>query len=1186
MTTLPPPLDPRDRGELAAWTTALAQRYSAWRPAPDGSSDPGSALIGIAARFAELVVERLNRAPDRAHLAFLDLIGERPTPARPARVPVTFTSAEGSPAGVPVPARTPVSAPGGEDRPEGVTYETDEPLVLSPARLRAVVVTDPVHDTWTDVVSPEGGGLGAEVSAFTGATPVVHALYVEHPMLASAAPRPLTVVVTSPPDEPWVAEQARWSRWDGAGWTALAADAATVSTPAPDRRVVRQRFPAHAGAEEGDVEGVTGHWLRAELTVPLTGHAVAEPPTAVAVGRRPPEPFAQGLAPFGVEGQVKWFYLSVPRPPESTPGTRVRITFAGARWGRPGRGRPAVLNWTYRVGETWRPIGRSWSNTSEPDGPLRVVDTTRALTRTGDGGGVTFTLPPDLTGALLGGVDGHWLRVEVDQNEGGGYDVPPLIDAIEVAYERPRPRLVDLTLERDAAETTPAPVPSAFANGAELDLSRAVRPFGEQPAYDDVLYLECPEPLAAAGRLTLVVTVTNAEGKATPLPLVRLRPAIRWETHDGAAWRAVRSVSRADAFTVDGDVTMEPAAPSRPVEVGGRTAHWVRARLLGDYGAPAAYTTTKDAAGAWKAEYTPATLAPPLLADLGWRPLAVTRDRPRALVTRNADRVSVEAVPPGGALTAIRSEGGDGLVPYVGDVESDPALNLGFDRDFGEEPVTLFLPVCPPRPREVAGEGADAGPGGARLSVVWEYSGEQGWEPLAVVDGTEGFADRGTVRFVGPPDQVARTVAGRDAYWVRARVAGGDLPFQPRVRGVLPDTVWATEGTTVAEEILGNGTGTPGLELRTAHTPVLPGERLVVRADTTPATGAGAGAGEEVWTVWEAVTDLRSSGPDDRHFALDRLTGAIRFGDGLTGLVPPPGKGNIRIGYRYGGGVFGNTGAGTVTQLAVALPSVDAVVNHLPAEGGADRESLDDLRSRGSRSLRHRGRAVAAADFEDLAVAATPALARARAVPPRGYDPAELLWLDPARPKPTDAHTALRGGRAGVVVVPATGGDRPTPSPGLLDEVRAYLLARAPATADVWVAGPEWIGVAVVATVVPVPGAEPDALREAIHHRLRAFLHPLTGGAAGAGWDFGRKPHRSDLFALVRAVPGVSHLRQLTVRLTPEVGSEAFATRITDLVDRPLAAGVDETPDAEARRWLDRALVFSGDHEITMTLRD
>ena len=1245
MTPQPPPFEPRSRGELAAWTTELAQRYSAWRPAADGSPDLGSALVAIAAHFAGHVGERLNRAGDLAYLAFLDLVGERPAPARPARVPLTFTAAAGVPAGVPVPAGTPVSAPpvaddqgpGGQapgGQAESVTYETDEPLVISPARLRHLVVTDPAHDTWTRVGVPADGGLRDELSALRGTEPVGHELFVAHPLLASDTPRALTVSTTSPASEPWSATPATWSRWDGSAWTDLVGESGTGTMTLGGPMTLNMRYAPAFGSQPREIAGVLGHWLRGELTVPLVTGAAALPPTAVAVGRRPPEAPAPGLAPFGVEGQVRWFYLSVPPPPAGAAGTRIRISVTAARWGQASADRPVVLDWTYRVGASWKPLGRARGDGAQPSPsdsmssgaapPGRFVDATRAFTGTGgaDGGGdgghgdwIEADLPGDLAPSLLNGVEGHWLRLELVQTE-GAYDVPPIVDALEVTFERPTARLLDLTLTRDAAETTPVPVPAAFADGVELDLTRSVRPFGALPAYDDTLYLECPEALAAAATLTLVVTVTNAAAATTtptttpttaattaparaatttPLPTVVLTPPIRWETYDGARWLSVSSVSRDNAFTVGGDVTLAPAAPSRPTEVGGRVAHWVRARLLGDYGAPAGYRSVQDTKGAWTVEYTAATLAPPVLADLGWRPLTVTSGRPEVLVTRNAGVETVHRLAPGQWLTSIRSEGGDGLVPFVGSDESDPALHLGFEGDFGQEPVTLFFPVGPPQPQDVAFDGGTAGsadvPG---LSLVWEYSGPGGWQALAVIDTTGGLADPGTVRFVGPPDQAPRTVAGRDGYWVRVRVAGGEPAFVPTLRGVLPDTVWATEGSTVGEEILGNGTGTPGLTLSAAHTPVLPGERLVVREAIDPATG------EDVWVSWAAVGDLRASGPDDRHFTLDRLTGTIRFGDGLAGRMPPPGEGNIRIGYRYGGTAAGNRPAGAINQVAVAVPGLDAVVNHLPAEGGADRESLAEIRARGARSLRHRDRAVAPSDLEDLALAATGEVARARAVTPSGYDPFDL-WFSADEPTPSDAWAAAGPGQAGVVIVPRAGGDRPAPSPGLLGEVRAYLADRAPATARVWVVGPEWIEVTVVATVVPEPDAEPGALRRAIRDRLRAFLHPLTGGdgAAGAGaggnggggtgdnsgpgWDFGHEPRRSDLFALLHRVPGVSHVRQLDVRSTPAVDSEAFADRITAVLERPLDAGVDAATDAEARRWLERALVFSGDHQITLT---
>ncbi|HEX2094585.1 MAG TPA: hypothetical protein VHG28_19425, partial [Longimicrobiaceae bacterium] len=58
--------------------------------------------------------------------------------------------------------------------------------------------------------------------------------------------------------------------------------------------------------------------------------------------------------------------------------------------------------------------------------------------------------------------------------------------------------------------------------------------------------------------------------------------------------------------------------------------------------------------------------------------------------------------------------------------------------------------------------------------------------------------------------------------------------------------------------------------------------------------------------------------------------------------------------------------------------------------------------------------------------------------------------------------------------------------------------------------------------------------------RLAAFLHPLTGGPRGTGWPLGRRPHRSDLYAVVEAVPGVDHVRRLEVRATPAARTPFF----------------------------------------------
>jgi hypothetical protein len=77
-----------------------------------------------------------------------------------------------------------------------------------------------------------------------------------------------------------------------------------------------------------------------------------------------------------------------------------------------------------------------------------------------------------------------------------------------------------------------------------------------------------------------------------------------------------------------------------------------------------------------------------------------------------------------------------------------------------------------------------------------------------------------------------------------------------------------------------------------------------------------------------------------------------------------------------------------------------------------------------------------------------------------------------------------------------------------------------------------------------------------IRAQLAAFLHPLTGGRDGTGWDFGRQPKISDLQAVVSAVADVDHIRKLSV------------AQVEDL-QGAIATG--------------RFLVYSGRHEIILT---
>lgn len=120
---------------------------------------------------------------------------------------------------------------------------------------------------------------------------------------------------------------------------------------------------------------------------------------------------------------------------------------------------------------------------------------------------------------------------------------------------------------------------------------------------------------------------------------------------------------------------------------------------------------------------------------------------------------------------------------------------------------------------------------------------------------------------------------------------------------------------------------------------------------------------------------------------------------------------------------------------------------------------------------------------------------------------------------------------------------------------------------------------------VTVVASSPDAAGEVggrVEQTLQRFLHPLTGGPDGTGWAFGRKPHRSDLYAEIEAVDGVDHVPSLTVTQVPH--SDELGDRLQALLGRSLAQLAADPPDADETRWLERALVYSGRHQITVTL--
>jgi predicted phage baseplate assembly protein len=151
---------------------------------------------------------------------------------------------------------------------------------------------------------------------------------------------------------------------------------------------------------------------------------------------------------------------------------------------------------------------------------------------------------------------------------------------------------------------------------------------------------------------------------------------------------------------------------------------------------------------------------------------------------------------------------------------------------------------------------------------------------------------------------------------------------------------------------------------------------------------------------------------------------------------------------------------------------------------------------------------VTVEDYEMLAKAAAPGIARVKCVP-AGDDDHE--------------------GGVRVLVVPAVADDadatmpfaRLAPSPELLQRVSTELDARRTIGARVVIEPPFYQGVTVVAQLRSRPFADPARVRDDATAQLYSYLHPIYGGAEGTGWPFGRPVHAGEVYAVLQQVAGV-----------------------------------------------------------------
>lgn len=416
----------------------------------------------------------------------------------------------------------------------------------------------------------------------------------------------------------------------------------------------------------------------------------------------------------------------------------------------------------------------------------------------------------------------------------------------------------------------------------------------------------------------------------------------------------------------------------------------------------------------------------------------------------------------------------------------------------------------------------------------WFETSSGTWQPLSINVPDTGLARSGAIGFMVPAALQPAAFFSQTACWLR--VLCPRRRHALRWRGIYPNTVSASNRATYRNEVLGSSTGQPGQRFVLGHidaaSPTNDQVLLAVSGDAQysvavsiiepasadPTALSSSEAQQQTATYpWTRVDSFIGCGPHDRVFAVDALAGAIVFGDGVTGKIPPPGANNVIAAcYAVTQGGGGNIAVGALAALSSAIPGIAQVTNPIAACGGADADRVDDLTYSGPSRVRANDRVVSAADAEALAYVSRAGVCRVCAIE-HALGP-DLTGGVASGAAPTLGEVR-RWPQLELVVLAASSEPEPLTPMSMLDDVLAYVRARSTPSlaARTSARRPSFkrIDVAVLLQTNAPKSQWPD-LQTTITAQLLQFLHPARGAANGRGWPIGEPMRYASVYSFLR----------------------------------------------------------------------
>lgn len=285
-------------------------------------------------------------------------------------------------------------------------------------------------------------------------------------------------------------------------------------------------------------------------------------------------------------------------------------------------------------------------------------------------------------------------------------------------------------------------------------------------------------------------------------------------------------------------------------------------------------------------------------------------------------------------------------------------------------------------------------------------------------------------------------------------------------------------------------------------------------------------------------------GGGGRVFMLDARTDGtpyITFGDGIFGRKLQPGE-VVQVIYRTGGGSSGNIPQESLTTLISSLPQVSSVTNNSEFSGGADEQSIEQLRELIPASLRTLNRAVAEQDYSDILVA----------------NFSEVFAAS------TEKNESQAGVDLNIYVVPQGAGiPKITDNPILRTKLSNYIDRRKTVTVQFQILDAYDVSILLSFEVFISNTASKSVVREAIKSEIINFFSLSTGGTEGGGIGFSEQILLKDMANILEAIVGVERFEIKRQTYRPRIDK-----KIVGLLTEYGSSDVTVFPNITESEWL------------------